>query len=304
MPAFMGNLTCFVQASGESVRTFEQSGQSIIEKWDSIELDWMAGHLTAARVKQLGYALNKDSLLFMVTLDGCFLTMTYEPGQGEKGEMGWAKHTTDGNFKSCAVMPEDEYDQIWAIVEREIEGVNYRYVEYFDPEIYTDSTLTYPPDGGGLYPPLQQVGGLDHLEGKTVTIKVDGTTHPDITVRGGEVTLNGYYQNIDIGMKYIPRIKLQRFAMASQPANLQGQLGRWVEVWLRLVESSYPLVDGKRAAERSAQTEMNMAEPVVTSDVKVYHLGFDRNKQLIIEQDLPMPMHITAVYGVMEVNPE
>ncbi len=302
MPAFMGNLTVFVQASGESVRTFEQASQTVIEKWDSIELDWMASHLTEDKVKQIGYALNHDSLLFMVTLAGDFLTMTYEPGMGESQEIGWAKHTTDGNFKSCAVMPEDDEDQIWAIVEREIEGVNYRYVEYFDPEIYTDSTLTYPPDGGGLYPPLQQVGGLDHLEGKTVTLKVDGNTHPDITVRGGEVTLNDYYQNIEIGLKYIPRIKLQRFAMASEPGDLQGQKGRWVEVWLRLVKSAYPLVDGVRAAERSAVTPMNDAEPVVTSDVKVYNIGFDRNKQLVIEQDLPMPMHITAVFGTLEVN--
>ena len=302
MPAFMGNLTVFVQASGASVRTFEQSTQTIIEKWDSIELDWMASHLTEAKVKQIGYALNHDSLLFMVTLDGDFLTMTYEPGMGETQEIGWGKHNTDGLFKSCAAMPEDEHDQIWAIVERDIEGVSARYVEFFDPEVFTDSTLTYPPDDGNNYPPLQSVGGLQHLEGKTVTIVGDGATHPDMTVQDGMVTLNDYYENIEIGLKYIPRIKLQKFAMASEPGDLQGQLGRWVEVWLRLVESAYPLVDGVRASERAAATQMDTAEPIVTSDVKVYNIGFDRNKQLVIEQDLPMPMHITAVFGTLEVN--
>lgn len=302
MPAYMGNLTVFVQTAGNQVRTFEQSTQSVIEKWDSYELDWMASDLTEPKVKQMGYALNPDSLLFMTTLEGDFLTMTYEPGMDEEDMSGWAKQTTDGNFKSSAAMQEDTDDQIWAIVDREIEGVNYRYVEYFDPDIYTDATLTYPPDGGGLYPPLQSVGGLDHLEGKTVTIKVDGSTHPDLQVINGQVELNNVYENIEIGLKYLPILKLQRFAMASQPANLQGFEGRWVKLYLRLVKSCIPLVDGKRAAERSPNMPMNEVEAVVTADVKFYNRGFDTNKQLTITQDLPLPLHLTAIFGTMEVE--
>jgi hypothetical protein len=130
----------------------------------------------------------------------------------------------------------------------------------------------------------------------------DGSTHPDLIVTNGQVELNDTYQKIEIGLKYIPEIKLQRMASGSEPGNLQGMLGRWVEVWLRIVDSAYPLIDGVRAAERHPDTQMNVPEPVVTGDVKAYHVGFDRNKQLTITQDLPLPMHITAVYGVVEVN--
>lgn len=298
MPVYMGNMTVFIQNAGNQVRTFEQATNTVIEKWNSIELDWMASHLTSSKVKEPGYALNPYSLLFMVTGDGDFLTMNYEPGMGENGEYGWAKHNTDGKFKSCASIPEDTIDQIWAIVERD----GKRYVEYFDSEVFTDSTLTYPPDDGNPYPPLQLVGGLDHLEGKEVTIVADGSTHPDLIVQNGQVELNEEYQNIEIGLKYIPRIKLQKYSLANEAGHLQGDKGRWVEVWLRIVNSAYPLVDGIRAAERNPVTPMNETEPLITGDVKVYHLGYDRNKQLVIEQDLPLPMHITAVYGVMEVN--
>ena len=47
---------------------------------------------------------------------------------------------------------------------------------------------------------------------------------------------------------------------------------------------------------------MNDVEPLVTDDVKVYHLGWDNNKQLTITQDLPVPMYVTAVFGVVTVN--
>jgi len=302
MPAFMGNLTVFIQTAGNQVRTFEQSSQSVIEKWDSLELDWMSKHLTAPKVKELAYALNPYSVLLMVTLDGDMLSMTYEPNMGEAAEIGWARQVTDGNFKSVTVIPEDYKDQVWCTVEREVNGQKLKYVEYFNEHIFTDSSLEYPDKDFPGDPPIQSVGGLDHLEGKTVTCKVDGATHPDLVVVNGRVELNDFYSHIDIGLKYTPRIKLQRFAMAGEQANMQGQQGRWAEVWLRLVDSAYPLVDGVRAAERKPSTPMNSVEPTVTADVKVYHLGFDREKQLVVEQDLPVPMHVTAVFGVMEVH--
>jgi hypothetical protein len=309
MPAFMGNLTVFVQTGGNQVRTFEQSGQTVIEKWDSLELDWKAKHLTEPKVKQITYALNPYSILVMVTLDGDMLTMTYEPNAGETSEVGWTLLNTDGKFVSCAVIPESIeirqghlVDQIWTIVERNINGRNLKYVEYFDERVHQDSVLTYPDRDFPDDPPIQSVGGLDHLEGKEVTIVADGSTHPDLIVTNGRVELNDEYQNIKIGLKYIPEIKLQRLALAGEQANLQGQLGRWSEVWLRMVNSAYPLVDGVRAAERRPSSPRGDVEEYVTGDVKVYHLGWDRNKQLTITQDLPVPMHITAIYGVVSSN--
>jgi len=298
MPAFMGNLTVFIATAGNQVRTFEQSGQSVIEKWDSLELDWKAKHLTIPKVKQINYALNPYSLLVMVTLDGDLLTMTYEPNMGETSEVGWTKQETDGLFKSMTVIPEDDNDQIWAIVERG----GKRYIEYFDDTIFSDSVLTYPDKDFPNAPPIQSVSGLEHLEGKTVTIKTDEATHPDLVVLNGRVELNDFYSKVAIGLKYVPTIKLQRLAIAGEQANLQGQLGRWSEVWLRIVDSAYPLVDGKMAPERRSSTVMDTVEPIVTGDVKYYHLGWDRNKQLTITQELPVPLQVVSVFGVVTVE--
>ena len=202
----------------------------------------------------------------------------------------------------------------WMITEREEEDpdnpgtmVMNRNVEFFDPWVYTDSCLTYPPDyndedEAADYPPTDVVAGLDYLEGQTVTIRADDATHPDRVVENGQVTLNNEYAKIEVGLQYTKKLKLQRYANAGEPANLQGMKGRWVEVWMRLINSAYPKVDGYRSAERRPSTPMDQAEPVVTGEVKAYHLGFDRNKQLTIEQDLPFPLYITSIYGVFEVD--
>ena len=238
------------------------------------------------------------------------LTMTNDPATGESGEIGWAKHETDGKIISVTSIPEDDRDQIWAVTERVIDDIDnpgetktVRHVEYFDYKVFTDGTLTYPEEGFEDDPPIQDVAGLDHLEGKTVTVKVDGATHPDRVVTNGQISLNTEYQNIEIGLKYTPRLKLMRFEteMATM-TTVQGQKGRWSEIWLRIVNSAYPLVNGYRTAERNPSTPMDRAEPLITGDVSAVNLGWDNEKQIVVEQDLPLPLHVTAIFGDLTIN--
>ena len=135
-----------------------------------------------------------------------------------------------------------------------------------------------------------------------MTIRADDGSHPDLIVSNGEIELNREYDKVEVGLRYTKRLKLVYMAQASEPAALQGMKGRWVEVWLRMINSAVPLVDGVRPPERNPSTPMNNVEPLVNGDVKVYHLGFDREKQLEITQDLPFPLFITAIYGAFEVD--
>ena len=321
MPVFMGSVTAFVQFSGNQIRSYEQSGQSVIEKWESAELDWKATHLTKAGIKQMAYALNPHSQLFAVTNAGDILAMSYEPITGEQAQVGFGLQQTDGKVKSICSIPEADYEQVWMITERTIddldnpiydesdppniigyEQISQRYVEFYHTGNYTDSCLTYPDIEDVDPPALNAVGNLGHLEGKTVTVKVDGSTHPDRVVVNGEIELNDYYSEIEVGLQFIPRLKLQRFAIAAEQSNLQGQKGRWSQVFLRVVESANPKVNGIRQAERHPATPMNTSEPLETGDSFTYNLGWDRSKQLVIEQDLPLPLHITAIFGIMTIN--
>ena len=68
--------------------------------------------------------------------------------------LAWARHTTgfneDDEFKSVAVIPDDSgEDVIYAIVERTIDGTDYKYIEYFQPVDFGDQNDAYFVDGGG-----------------------------------------------------------------------------------------------------------------------------------------------------------
>ena len=102
----MGNLTVFIQATTVEVRTYDQTGQSVVEKWNSLDLTWMAKQLTENGVKEISYALTPNSLLNVLTLDGRYCTMTYDPSQGETAQIGWAQHPTEGVYHSHCTIPE------------------------------------------------------------------------------------------------------------------------------------------------------------------------------------------------------
>lgn len=64
--------------------------------------------------------------------DGALVTFTYIP---EQGVNGWTHCHTDGKFLSLCAVPEGRDDTIYVCVERVINGVTRRYVEYFDSRI-------------------------------------------------------------------------------------------------------------------------------------------------------------------------
>ena len=44
------------------------------------------------------------------------------------------------------------------------------------------------------------ISGLDHLEGQTVSVLADGSTHPDKTVSSGSITLDRSSTKVKVGL--------------------------------------------------------------------------------------------------------
>src|SRR5690606_37259389 len=88
----------------------------------------------------------------------------------------WTLHETDGAVLSVAVVGEDVY----LLVDR---GGGHA-IEMFDPALHLDCALT-----GTAESPAVTWSGLDHLEGRTVSVVADGIVRADQTVAGGAVTL-------------------------------------------------------------------------------------------------------------------
>lgn len=138
------------------------------------------------------YAQEPRSLIWAVRDDGVLLCFTWEQAQNV---WGWTRCDTDGKVMSVCAISENGEDRIYMTVERTIGGVTHRFVEQMASHrwdtaadtCYVDCALTATFD-----PPVSEVTGLWHLEGRTdIAGVVDGVPVDGLTVTNGAVTLPG-----------------------------------------------------------------------------------------------------------------
>ena len=296
MPMYMGGLTCFVQQSGRQLRSFEQRSNMVLEEYESIELTWMANHMVKNLfLKEPYYALVPNNIAVMVREDGQLMTCMYDPssGQMDAKDVAWSRQITDGTFESVCVIPTDFGHQVWAAVRRTADGVTSTFVEYVTEDFFMDSAL-FTAAGA---PETDLITGLDHLEDKTLDIVIDGAVHPQRPVQNGQIQLDWSGFNIVAGLPYRPKIVTTPYTEGNPAGTGQGKPGRWSEIWVRLIESAHPLVNGKRPPVRHPVTPMGEVEPVKTGGVRVFNTGWSYDKQITIEQDLPLQFQMTHIYG-------
>ena len=290
-PAYVGSDVFFIQRSGTQVRNVAYKWES--DSFQSDDLTFLAEHITTGGLTTLSYSHVPDSVLMGLRADGVLLMLTYEPTQEV---IGWHRHITDGEYKSLAVISEDGPDQFWFVVERTIGGATKQYVELYTPDIFLDSMISYSGSA------TSAVTGLAHLEGKTVQITADGAVHPDLVVTSGALTLNYTASDIKVGLKYVSKLTPTRPGSNAGAGTTLGKFKRWNEIFVRLEKSAIPMINGQRPPVRSPDTDFGNEEPVVSEDINVRNLGYDRDGRINIEQDLPLACHIVSLFGTLSVG--
>jgi len=114
----------------------------------------------------------------------------------------------------------------------------------------------------------------------------------------GDGTLNFPGSRIVVGLGYSARLK----TLPMDPGGPGGGSGmglrkRWNRIFVRLLDSALPLVNGVRPPERTPSTPMNQTEPDRSQDVETRNFGWDQFAQVTVEQDLPRALTITALFG-------
>lgn len=202
-PLIVGNRAVFVQAHG---RTIYDLAIDAIENTRSREISVFSTHLFEGHtIEAWDYQYTPDSIVWAVRDDGVLLGATI---QNEHEILAWHRHDTDGDFIDVCVIPENGRDVAYFLIDRVINGVSRRYIERFvdviaNPFQHCDSFLQFSN--------TDTLTGLDHLEGKNVSVvgdrQVIASPHdPDLTVltvTGGEVTLPAVYTDIVVGLPYI-----------------------------------------------------------------------------------------------------
>lgn len=294
-PIVVGEVAFYQPRVETGIRTLGYTFE--IDGYKSSDVSIFAPHLFEAfRVSRMAYQAEPASILWAVRDDGKLLAFTWE---AEQQVWGWTEMDVGGRVLDIACVPEGRESRVYLVVERVINGATVRYVEYLDRMKWTDYRLASYLDCSRIYAfddPVTTVRGLGHLEGEEVTVLADGFT-TTATVSGGEIELADAASRIVVGLPYSALV--ETLSLPDEPKKkLTG------EIFLELVDSfdvyagrrehELQLVKTKERGEIGApKLYTGQPEPVRPT------ASIDREATIIVRQDSPYPMTLTAVhYGV------
>jgi len=295
----VNSVTLFVQRQGRRVREMTYTLEN--DRYDGDELTALAEHITGGGIVQMAYQQQRNSIVWAVTAEGVLIGMTYERAQQVEG---WHRHVTDGLFESVATIYGSSEDEVWMVVNRTIDGVTKRYIERFNPVQWTAKEDAFFVDSGLSYDgaPASTFSGLDHLEGKTVSILADGAVFPDQEVVGGAVTLpdSQTASVVHVGLPFTTIIQPMRLDVDPIVGNSQGQIKQIREIFFRLKDSlGLRYGDGTRTYNlsfRSTDDRMDESSGLYTGDKLAEFEGeFDYDTPVIVEQLQPLPLTLLAL---------
>jgi hypothetical protein len=293
-----GDQVLWVTRDRRNVRAVSYSLQD--DGWVSRALTFLAEHITDGLIRELHFARSPVPTIFALLRTGTLVACTYDRGEQV---VAWWRVVIAGTVASAAVAEGPDGSELWIAVER-ANGVVVERLPLHEVGVsYVDSAVSGVVAGDGTF------AGLDHLEGETVRVIVDGALQDDQDVAGGEVALDVELAGkaIVVGLPYTARAKTLPLEGGNPRGSSQGAKRRFAKVGLALNDSALPLlvVGDKRwrvAPDRTPATPQDTPEPRFTGNAKAAALGWDEDGQITIEQDLPFRTEVLAIYGVAAVN--
>lgn len=306
----------------------------------------LSDHIGKGSFAQIVYQAEPISSVWARLEDGTLACMTYKRDQNV---VGWtpvvlaASSGTAAVVESISVIPGNNdtgqvynsinRDEVWVIVKRTINGVPTRYVEmmegYFDgpnratyldksqwraamkaaqvDAFYVDCGLTY--NGAAT----STISNLDHLEGETVKVVVDGAVQEDRTVSGGAIALDLPATKVQVGLSYNWIYRGMKLPYGSQTGPGLGQtktVNGLVFVLRDSASFDYAIDlagDGDEEAGplafsavpfRKPTDPMSQAYPLFSGEVIVdppSGSGFSTDPRVVMQGSAPLPWTLLAI---------
>lgn len=305
-PAVINNTLLYGAARGGHVRELAYNWQA--SGFITGDLSLRAPHLfDTYDIADMAYGKAPQPIVWFVSSSGNLLGLTYVPEQ----QIGaWHWHDTDGAFESCAVVAEGNEDVLYCVIRRTIDGSTVRYVERLASRQFAAQEDAFFVDCGATYSgaPADEISGLDHLEGKTVSILADGAVHPQRTVTGGAITLEVEASTVQIGLPIVADLETLPAAMALRDGSIgQGRAKNVNKVWLRVHRSSGiftgPDADNLTEAKQRT-TESYGSPPALKSDEIEITLTptWGASGQVFVRQADPLPLTVVSVSAELSIG--
>lgn len=302
----VGDQVFYVSPDRTKVRAMQYEWGA--DNWLSKDLTFTSEHITKPGIRFIEWQQNPNNLFWGIRTDGSLCSMTYERGENI---YGWADHTNkatppEPNMRGAldgTVAQYYGYSLGYLLVQRQPGSV---YLELQSPYARSDRI-------GDVFfmdswikvintPASDTVTGLEHLEGYTCQVLADGAVHPDRAVVNGQITLQAPATEVEVGLGYDKAIKTMPFDKEIQGGSAMGHKKHWNKLYVRVLDSARPSINGQRPPTRSPQTPMNTREPNKSEDVEVWNVGYDNFAEVEVLQDLPLQLIIVGVFGSIKLN--
>jgi len=280
-PRVVEGATLFLARDGKSLRQFLYTDMEQAYSADDVAL--VAPHLFAGP-RDMDYDPGRR-LLLIVMQDGSIAAQTHYRAQQI---LAWTRLETDGAFLAVAVVA----GRIYAAVQR---GDNLA-LECFDDTCHSDACHLLESET-----PLSAVDGLEHLEGRTLRLCVDGLDCGMALVQDGAIVLPQPARRIAAGLPFAHVIE-------PLPADPGGDAGaqaapiRLIRAVFRLQESGALVVDCGQGLRPQSFARfgagLGEAPALFSGDRELRGLGWLRGMARPlwrIEQDAPLPFTLLAV---------
>ena len=335
-PVRVGDALIYTQLGKRKIRGMLTEGGN----YPTTELSMTTDYFQQYTIKQVVHQKQPYSIIWIVREDGKLVSMSFD----EKHEYtGWAIHTIGGSHvdatygnhakvESIGVIPKTPDDRVWMIVKRDIDGGEKRYVEFLENFFlnardtqkkahYLDSGLQYTHIGED---PIETLSSLDHLEGETISLLVNGGVADDQTV--AELTghtaenpkigvtfsapYSGGVSNVDFiaGLKYDSKLHTLPVRMGDDGSIFPLGRVRMIKAHFRFIETlavqaGVDTLGMEDIVFRATSATSGEATPLFTGTKIVNIIGRTEEEEILkVESSGPLPITILNVITEHEVN--
>jgi hypothetical protein len=289
----------------QAVSTLEYSLQK--EGFVGNDLLYFARHLIAGRrITDIAYQRRPKQIVWLVMDDGEFLACTFIP---EQSILAWTRHRTAGEVISLTTINNNQgEDDLWAVVRRRKgDGTFRQYIERLEdrllyvPDADNAADAFYVDSGLSLdsFEPVENVGGLEHLEGREVAVLADGDVLKPRTVTNGQISLGQPARKVHAGLPYQFKLKTLDLELANQGTLRDCRRLPWhgtVELYVAR-ELSYRVNGGEaKRLDMQEGMELGLALKPETGDRKLESLAGDSHGvRYEFWSDNPVPCGILSL---------
>lgn len=171
------------------------------------------------------------------------------------------------------------------------------------------ASTTYSTGYWGLS--VTDISGLDHLEGKEITVLADGgTSKPNQTVSSGSITLpyDAFY--VVAGLGYTQLLKTLPQEAGSQRGTSQGKIQRINQVAFKVNRSHKGFYTGgaldtlDKVQFRDPSTLMGTPEQLYTGTIPniSFRSNYEYGAPLIISNEDPLPIELLAIITTLDTQ--